>query len=262
MTQSKFVADPFAQSSGAKLYKTGDLVRWRNDGKLEFLGRIDHQVKIRGFRIELGEIENALRQHPAVQEAVVIARQDAPGEKRLVAYLTLKPAGNLSEENASLSATLRSHLRRSLPEYMLPNAFVLLESLPRTPNGKVNRQALPLPESKPEPKLEAAAPRTRLEGILHKLWCESLKIADCGIHDDFYDLGGHSLLAARLLNRLRQQLGETVYLTALFDAPTIAEFASYLSEQFPEAVQRMTGETTPLAQQSLSTDDEREEFVL
>src|SRR5205807_1891235 len=181
-----------------RLYKTGDLARYLPDGNIEFLGRMDHQVKIRGFRIELGEIEAVLGQHPAVREAVVLAREDAAGDKRLVAYIVS------DQQPAPMSTELRSFLREKLPDYMVPPAFVLLDALPRTPNGKVDRQALPAPEwASLESAKAFVAPRTPGEELLVGIWAQVPGVEQVGIHDNFFELGGHSLLVTQVISRIR-----------------------------------------------------------
>jgi len=210
------------------LYKTGDLARYLPDGNIEFLGRLDHQVKIRGFRVELEEVETVLAQHPKVREAVVLAREDNPADpsaslragKRLVAYVI---------PNQGFAPTineLRSFLKEKLPEYMVPSAFVFLDTLPLTPNGKIDRKALPTPDqSRPELDQSFVAPRTPVEETIVEIWAEVLKVEKVGIHDNFFDLGGHSLLATQVMSRLREGLGVDLPLRALFEAPTIAELA-------------------------------------
>ena len=223
LTEQRFVPDPFSAEPGARLYRTGDLCRWRQDGTLEYLGRIDHQVKIRGFRIELGEIESALAQHPAVGEAVVVAREDSPGDKRLAAYLVAR--------GGSLPAwgELRRHLQTKLPEYMIPAAFVELPALPLLPNGKVNRRALPAPDGqRPEQEQPFAAPRTPMEEALAGLWAEVLGIERVGVFDDFFSLGGHSLLATQMVAQLRPLFGVEVPLRLVFEARTIAQLATII----------------------------------
>ncbi|MBV9914403.1 MAG: hypothetical protein JOZ93_17625, partial [Sinobacteraceae bacterium] len=200
----------------------------RADGELEYVGRVDHQVKVRGYRIELGEIEAGLRDAAGVKDCVVVAREDAPGDKRLVAYVV--PA----DEAAVNTAELRTHLQRRLPEYMVPSAFVALEALPLTPNGKVDRRALPAPEGRPE-ITEFVAPRTPTEEVVAGIWCEVLKLERVGVHDNFFALGGHSLLAMRVMARLREVLEVELPLRALFQRPTIAELAVRISEQQPAA---------------------------
>ncbi|HEX2090828.1 MAG TPA: phosphopantetheine-binding protein, partial [Longimicrobiaceae bacterium] len=217
LTAERFLPDPFSGEPGARLYRTGDRVRWLPEGTLEFLGRIDQQVKIRGFRIEPGEIEAALRTHPQVREAVVLAREDAPGERRLVGYIV--PDGEVS------TIALRTHLREHLPEYMLPGAFVLLDALPLTPNGKLDRRALPEPDRTDEEEAYVA-PRTPLEEVLAALWAELLDRERFGVHESFFDLGGHSLLAVRLLSRVRDVLRVELPVRALFEAPSVAGLAA------------------------------------
>ena len=199
LTEQRFLLDPFAAEPGARMYRTGDLGRWLADGNIEFLGRNDFQVKVRGFRIELGEIEARLHEHPGVGEAVVIAREDAAGEKRLVAYYT---AGSRGESAGA--EQLRAHLSAVLPEHMVPAAYVRLHELPRTPNGKLDRHSLPAPEISPGPGYEP--PQGRIESELAQIWAELLQLERVGRHDDFFALGGHSLLGMRLVVRLRQSL--------------------------------------------------------
>jgi non-ribosomal peptide synthase protein (TIGR01720 family) len=219
LTAATFIPNPFSQQPGARLYKTGDLARYLPDGNIEFLGRIDHQVKLRGFRIELGEIEAALRQHPAVQETIVLVREDKPGEKRLVAYVVAR------QEPAPSISALRHFLQETLPVYMVPAAFVWLQVLPTTPNGKVDRRTLPAPEQA-RPALEAAflAPRTVEEHLLASVWSEVLGLAHVGIHDNFFELGGDSMLSIQVIARAHQA-GLWFTPTQLFQYPTIAGLA-------------------------------------
>ena len=212
LTAEKFIPNPFSEDPGSRLYKTGDLARYLADGNIEFLGRIDTQVKIRGFRIELGEIEAVLMQHRAVGEAVVIAREDARGDKTLVAYV-------VNHEDVPPSE-LRSFLKGKLPEYMLPSAIVVLDRLPLSPNGKLDRKALPAPEYRSEEAF--VAPRTPNEQTLAAIWAEVLKLEKIGIHDNFFDLGGHSLLATQLISRIRDAFQIELPLRALFESPTVA----------------------------------------
>ncbi|MGZ3460106.1 MAG: condensation domain-containing protein, partial [Archangium sp.] len=215
LTAERFLPNPFSSTPGARMYRTGDLARHRQDGVLEFLGRIDNQVKVRGFRIELSEVESALLFHPSVREAVVVAREDSPGLKRLVAYVT-------GESQALGSEALRAFLKQRLPEYMVPSAFVHLEALPLTSNGKVDRKALPAPDSRPELAQQFVAPRDDVEQKLASLWTEVLRLERVGIHDNFFELGGHSLLATQAISRIRGAFGVELPLRDLFDAPTIA----------------------------------------
>ncbi|MGE0127962.1 MAG: amino acid adenylation domain-containing protein [Blastocatellales bacterium] len=225
LTAEKFIPNPFSSEPGARLYRTGDLARYLPDGAIEYLGRADHQVKIRGFRIELGEIESALRQHPSLREAAVLARDDRTGAKRLVAYVTS------GEEPAPTVSELRTFLKGTLPEHMTPSAFVFLEAMPLAPNGKVNRRVLPEPDHA-RPELDAAfvAPRTLTEEMLTELWSQLLGVERVGIYDNFFELGGHSLLATQLVSRVRETFGVELSLIKLFESPVIAELAAMISE--------------------------------
>ncbi|HEY2918177.1 MAG TPA: amino acid adenylation domain-containing protein, partial [Candidatus Binatia bacterium] len=225
LTAEKFIRNPFSGDSTSCLYRTGDRGRYLPDGNIEFLGRIDDQVKIRGYRIELGEIEATLGEHPMVREAVAMAREDTPGDRRLVAYIVLAQVTSQKAEE------LRNFLKGKLPEHMIPSALVFLESLPVTPNGKVDRKALPAPDqSRPELERAFVAPRIPLEERLARIWGEVLKLEKVGIHDNFFDLGGHSLLATQVVSRIRTALGAEVPLRAMFEAPTIAELAVVISD--------------------------------
>jgi amino acid adenylation domain-containing protein len=226
LTAERFVPHPFSREPGARLYKTGDLARFRPDGQIEVLGRRDRQAKVRGFRIEPGEIEAALVAHPDVREAAVVTREESPGQKRLVAYTVA--AGERSPD----ADALRSHLKARLPAYMLPSAFVTLDALPLTPSGKVDRRRLPAPgASRPEIGQGYIAPRTELEKMLAEMWQSVLRVSDVGVHDNFFDLGGDSIHAAIFVNSLQKRLGIVVYVVALFDAPTVAALAAHLEEQ-------------------------------
>ncbi|HEX9940914.1 MAG TPA: amino acid adenylation domain-containing protein, partial [Thermoanaerobaculia bacterium] len=215
LTAEKFVPNPFG-APGSRLYRTGDLARYRADGRLECLGRIDHQVKVRGFRIELGEIEAALCRHPEVTAAVVVARDEAASDRRLVAYVVPRRTG------ADLAGELRAWVRRSLPEYMVPSAWVQLETLPLTPNGKVDRKALPAPAVELR---TSTAPRTPIEEVLAGLWAQVLGVETVGAEDSFFDLGGHSLLATQVVSRVRGAFGVELPLRRIFEAPTLARLA-------------------------------------
>lgn len=225
LNAERFIDDPFISTPGAKLYRTGDLVRWQPDGSIEFIGRADGQVKVRGFRVELGEIENAIAEVPGVKDRVVVLRQDTPGEKQLVAYLVALSAP-APEDQSALIASVRLQLREQLPEYMVPTAFVVLPELPLTPNGKVDRRALPAPEFRQQlMRAEHVAPRDPVERELAAIWRTALKVDSIGIHDNFFDLGGHSLIGIQVLGQVEQHFGRSLPLSALFEAPTIAEFA-------------------------------------
>jgi amino acid adenylation domain-containing protein len=221
LTAEKFVPHPFAAEPGARLYRTGDRARYLPDGQIEFLGRADHQVKLRGLRIELGEIETALGKHPAVHDAVVIVREDVPGDKRLVAYPVFKPGA------AVPASELRLFLKQTLPDFMLPSAFVALDKIPLTHNVKIDRRALPAPGATARHDAGAAyvAPRTPHELIVASIWSQVLGVEAVGLHDNFFELGGHSLLATQAMNRLRESFQLELPLRALFESPTVAELA-------------------------------------
>ncbi len=221
LTSERFVADPYALEPGSRMYRTGDLARWLPDGNLEFLGRADHQVKIRGFRIELGEIEAVLVKHPAVAQAAVVARDDGPAGKALVAYVV--PAAGAAPEPLGL----RRHLGSFLPDYMVPSAFVVLDALPLTSNGKLDRNAMPALEQREE---TFGAPRTPDEELLCRLFAEVLELDRVGLDDDFFELGGYSLPAMRLVARVRGNLGVDLPISAVFDAPTVAGLAEWLRD--------------------------------
>jgi amino acid adenylation domain-containing protein len=219
LTAQKFIPDPFSGISGARLYKTGDMARYSPSGEIEFLGRVDHQIKIRGFRIELGEIESFLARHPGVREVAVIAREDTPGDKRLIAYIVA--VGREIE-----TAQIRRYLQERLPDYMVPAEFVTLEAMPLTPNGKIDRRGLP--EPKPTPAIEKAQTSDPLEAQLVDIWQEVLRRKPIEVRDNFFELGGHSLLAARLMHRTGQVLGKPLPLALLFESPTIQQMAASL----------------------------------
>ncbi len=224
LTNEKFLPNPFGQQgSGARLYKTGDLARYRADGEIECLGRIDNQVKVRGFRIELGEIESLLSEYPDVRQNVVVAREDAPGDKRLVAYVVVDQGHSLAED------ALREFLKQKLPDYMLPSRFIFLDALPLTPNGKVDRKALPAPTQVVfAQQNEYVAARNAIESQLVKIWESVLNIRPVGVKESFFELGGHSLLVGKLLRRIEQAFGNRLSMAAIFDARTIEQQASML----------------------------------
>jgi amino acid adenylation domain-containing protein len=227
LTAEKFIPNPFSNEPGARFYKTGDLARYLPDGNIEFLGRIDNQVKIRGFRIELGEIETALAQHPAVREAVVLACEDQPGDKRLVAYVVPR------QEQVLSTSTLRGFLKEKLPNYMIPGAFVMLDKLPLTPNGKVDKRALSAPSADGNTRSgERIPPRTPLEQKLVELWEEVLQVSRIGVTENFFDLGGHSLLAIRLIAEIENRLGYSLPLATLFRESTVENIALQLERDY------------------------------
>ncbi|NOZ57523.1 MAG: amino acid adenylation domain-containing protein, partial [Calditrichaeota bacterium] len=220
LTAEKFVPDPFSGEAGARLYRSGDLVRYRNDGQMEFLGRLDDQVKIRGYRIELGEIEGVLGRHDKVEQAVVLAREDRPGDRRLVAYVVPKQGAQLS------AGELREFLQQHLPDYMIPAAFVEMESLPLTPNGKIDRRALPAPDyTSSGEEHQYVAPRTPVEELLAGIWEEALGLEKVGVLDNFFEIGGHSLLATQVVSRIRETLDVELPIRVFFERPTVAGMA-------------------------------------
>jgi acyl carrier protein len=273
LTAERFLPDPFAAEPGARMYRTGDRLRWRevrecesakvrrshgDDSRedsstlalshartfaLEFVGRVDEQVKIRGFRIEPGEIEAVLSAHEAVREARVIVREDQPGEKRLVAYVV----GGVEAEG------LREHLRGSLPEYMVPAAVLVLDALPLTPNGKLDVRALPAPELA-SAEARYVAPRTPVEEVLAEIWAEVLRLERVGVHDSFFDLGGHSLLIMRLLARIQATFDLEISIRTVFSMPTLEAMAGEIERRIYEDVATLSdfeaeqlAETHPVA---------------
>ncbi|MEH2000299.1 MAG: amino acid adenylation domain-containing protein [Nostoc sp.] len=248
LTHEKFIPNPFIE--GDTLYKSGDLARRLPDGNLEFLGRIDTQVKIRGFRIELEEIEAFLNQHPDIKQVVVIVREDEPGNKYLVAYLVTK-------HNQLTPSILRNFLKKKLPDYMIPAAFVFLEAFPLTPNAKINRRALPTPDtSQRNLEIDFVAPRTPTEQELASIWLEVLRLKQVGIHDNFFELGGHSLLAIQVISRLMEAFSLDFPLRYLFENPTIAELAQkaiaqQIEQAENDALAKILGEVDQLSEEEV-----------
>jgi amino acid adenylation domain-containing protein len=232
LTAEKFIPNPFKynevsaiEDEEERLYKTGDLARYLPDGNIEYIGRIDGQVKIRGFRIELGEIETALAKHRAVKQAVVLVREDTPGDKRLVAYLAVNP-----EEQLAI-ADLRAYLQGQLPDYMVPAIFMTVEAMPKTPSGKIDRRALPAPDSQRQEQSQSyAAPQSELEKVLAGIWSKLLKLDRVGIHDNFFEIGGNSLMTLQIAVQVRTLLQKDLPIVKLFQHPTIAQLANYLNQ--------------------------------
>ena len=242
LTSEKFIPNMLSRAAGERLYKTGDLARYMPDGKVEFLGRIDHQVKIRGFRVELGEIESRLVEHPAVQTAAVVTVEPEPGQKRIVAYIVARPQNGgdlLSGEGESESPSksqiwpdLRVYLKDRLPDYMVPSAFVLLDALPLTSSGKIDRKRLPEPDVWQSPVEKTyVEPRTVVEEVLAGIWAHALNTERVSVHDDFFVLGGHSLLAIRILSQARQALQIELPLSSIFEVPTVAGLAGRIEAE-------------------------------
>ena len=221
LTAERFVPDAFGGRAGGRLYRTGDIARLLANGDIEFLGRVDHQVKVRGYRIELEEIEAVLKEHAAVREAIVMAREDVPGDVRLIAYLVAEQSDDRE---------LREHLRRHLLDYMMPAAFVFVDALPLTPNGKVNRQALPAPQTSTAPQHSFEPPRNTTEQEIADLWTEVLAVERVGIDDNFFELGGHSLLATQMISRVRMNFGIDLDLRKFFLSPTVRNLADLVEQ--------------------------------
>jgi acyl-coenzyme A synthetase/AMP-(fatty) acid ligase/acyl carrier protein len=218
LTAERFVVNPFSGEAGARMYRTGDRARYRSDGTIEYLGRRDSQIKVRGFRIELSEVESALAAHPDVTKAVAVAQEENTGDPRLVGYVVPK--------NGVRPIDILDFARRWLPGYMVPSALVLMEALPLTPSGKVDRRALPAPGAvRPD---VANRPRTATEAALARMWAELLGLNEVGVHDNFFDLGGHSLLAAQLVARIEEAFFTTLPLRSLFEAPTVARLVGLI----------------------------------
>ncbi|MFK8185398.1 MAG: amino acid adenylation domain-containing protein [Phormidesmis sp.] len=261
----ELTAERFIQHKqlGARLYKTGDLCRHLPDGNIEYIGRMDAQVKIRGFRIELGEVESVLNRHEAVSQVVAIAREDPPGDKRLVAYVVASPSKQPTTQE------LRAFLQAKLPDYMVPSAFVLLDALPLMPNGKINRRALPKP-SQPSVAQAFVAPTTALEEQLCRIWCDVIRLENIGIHDNFFELGGHSLLATQVIARIQKELAIKLPLRTLFELPTVDKLATGIEtlQWMQNNQSASTVQTTPQPEATTNKEnhgdsqeqEEREEF--
>jgi natural product biosynthesis luciferase-like monooxygenase protein len=253
LTSERFVADPFNQTPGTRMYRTGDLARLQADGTVEFLGRIDHQVKIRGYRIELGEIETLINEHPAVREAVVIAREDVPGDKRLVGYVIPK------SDAAFAADELKAHLRAKLPDYMVPSHIVTLDRFPLTPNAKVDRKALPAPDETATDASASqtfAAPQGDLEAAIAEIWREVLRVPSVSVTDNFFDLGGHSLLMVQVHHKVRGVLQREMSITDLFRFPTVRLLAEHVGRMDGDA-----DEGTALQEESDKRASARKEFM-
>ena len=227
LTNERFVQNPFSGRAGARMYRTGDICTWLPEGEIRYLGRADHQVKLRGFRIELGEIEAAMEKHPAIRKAFAMVREDSPGLKRLIAYFETKKDSAPAE-----ASELRNHLKKILPEYMVPSNFIALERLPLTPNGKINRKALPAPDDQTaEGARDRVAPRDAIEQMLCQILSKAMNVRRVGLHDNFFDLGGDSLLAVRIVADVESIFGTRLPLVTLLQAPTVAELAEILRKE-------------------------------
>jgi acyl carrier protein len=232
LTAERFLPHPYSAEAGARLYRTGDVGRYLKDGNIKHLGRLDDQVKLRGFRIELGEIEAVLSQHPAVLQALLMVREDQPGDKRLACYIVAEP------ETQPDIKELRQFLRNKLPDHMIPTAFVMLESLPVNSHGKVERSALPAPDGlRPELDAPYVVPRTEAERNIAEIWQEVLRLEAVGIFDNFFDLGGHSLLMIQVHDKLRERFKFEVSMVELFEYPSINTLAEHLSRQHVTPIQ-------------------------
>jgi len=256
LTAEKFIPDPFSKEKGARLYKTGDLCRYLPDGNIEYIGRTDFQVKIRGLRIELGEIEYVIGKHPKIREAVVVARQE-DGDKRLAAYMIAQNQERLNVDE------IRGYLKEKLADYMVPSAFIQMESFPLTSSGKVDRRALPAPEGKRQTEAVYVAPESEIEKTIADVWRDVLKVQKIGLRDNFFDLGGHSLLLVRVMNRLKELFATPLTVVDMFQRPTIHELAKFLAGESaasppPDAVQeRVTRQKEALRRQRMNRPDKR-----
>ena len=242
LTAEKFISNPFNPNPKSRLYKTGDLARYLPDGQIEYLGRIDYQIKLRGFRIELGEIETALLQHPGVKEGVVIVREDTSNENNLVGYIVAETG----QDSLQVISQLRRFLKQQLPDFMVPTIFMALEAMPLTPNGKVDRKALPEPDaSRPELEANYVAPRTPIEQQITDIWMQVLNVKRVGIYDNFFELGGYSLVGIQVVSRVRQALQVEILMSNLFELPTVADLAERVEtlRWATQGIQAAEGET-------------------
>jgi acyl carrier protein len=251
LTAEKFIPDPFDET-GSRMYRTGDLGRYREDGAIEFLGRIDHQIKIRGVRIEPGEIEAQLLTFPNIERVLVMVREGGASGKMLVSYVVC--GKRFVNNDAELFAKLREHLATRLPDAMMPSAFVRLDAMPLGANGKIDRKALPAPDMSGQSNRAYIAPRNPVEEVLAGIWQEVLGIEQVGVEDNFFDLGGHSLLAVQVLSRLRRAFGIEVPLRRLFEASTIEVLALLVEELLIEHLDSLSEEEA----EALLADDEEE----
>jgi acyl carrier protein len=240
-TAARFVPDPFAQDPPARMYRTGDLARHLADDAIEFVGRADHQVKVRGYRVELGEIEAVLLSTPDIRQAVVIVSGDTAGDQQLIAYVAPSSGATLSHD------ALRASAREKLPDYMIPSTFVVLPAMPLTPNGKVDRAALPPPDrARPDLQRVFVAPRTPVEQALAGIWATILKRTEVGVHDDFFELGGHSLLATRVVSQMRRVFQVEIPLGSLFEFPTVAALAEHIDSSTAGQASRLLADLAEL----------------
>jgi natural product biosynthesis luciferase-like monooxygenase protein len=272
LTAERFIPDPFSQTPGSRLYHTGDLARYLPEGRLLYLGRSDQQIKLRGYRIELGEIETALRQDPQIRQAVVVVREDDPGDARLVAYV-VREQGNTGtgEPTEDLALDLRSFLLDRLPEYMIPSAFVPLDELPLTPNGKIDRRALPRPDTQqPTSEERYVAPRSALESVIANTWAKILGVERIGVHDNFFLLGGHSLLAIKIAAQLGKTFQMQLPVRRLFEQPTVAALAQVIvaqesrpgqSEKIAQLIQRIKADSPDNLRKTLEQKRKERENV-
>ena len=240
LTEKAFVKNPFSPDPSAVMYKTGDLTRYYANGNIEFLGRIDQQIKIRGFRVELGEIETVLLEHPSIKQGVVIVREDRPGDARLVAYMVHAEGLKID------SRELRQFLRKKLPDYMIPQHFVELDTLPRTPNGKINRKALPKPDASMQADDNYKEPQTAIEKQLAAIWADILGTKRVGLNDSFFELGGHSVLAIQVVSAVRDSLSVDLPLRAIFETPILIDLAQHIEAlrfAFSAATEKAEGST-------------------